>query len=93
MRLHPLHLQLMHSQQSGQQGSQPPPHRTTGGTWLGWKGHGLFILPWEQRGTRDTALDIWDPWILFIFLAVLMTPSPNKILLEKAEEQDHEFYF
>lgn len=71
------------------------PHHTdpTGGTRPGWKGHGLFILPWEQRGTRNTALDIWDPWILFIFLAVLMAPSPNKILLERAEEKDHEFYF
>ena len=63
-RLHPLHLQLMHSQQSRQQGSQPPPHRPhrwdlTGleGTWTihpplgagGSKGHHPYHL-----GSLDT---------------------------------------
>lgn len=85
-RLHPAP-PAMHSQQSRQQGSQPPPHRPHRWDPAGLKGHGLFILPGSRGERGNTALDIWDPWILFIFLAVLMAPPPNKILLERAEEK------
>ena len=61
MSLGPLHLQLVHSQQSRQQGSQPLPHRphrwNLAGLEVTWSTH----PPLGAGGTRDTSPDIWDP--------------------------------
>lgn len=52
MKLHPLHLQLMHSQQSGQQGSQPPPHRPHRWDLAGLEGSWTIHPPLGAEGNK-----------------------------------------